>query len=131
MLPYAGIDTTRLLQEAMKVTEFNHRIIASNVANVDTPGYNPVEVDFQATLRSAIEGRGRISLRKTRSQHFEAKTSRPHFGNGTVFSKNDYNKVDIDKEMANLSKNTGRYVIYGSLLAKRFGLIKNIFTQMR
>ena len=131
MLPYAGIDTSRLLQESMKVCQFNHRIIANNVANVDTPRYNSVEVDFQATLRSALEGRGRIPLRKTRSQHFEAQRFRPEFENKTVFSKNDYNKVDIDEQMANLSKNTGRFMVYGSLLAKRFNIIKNTLNQLR
>ena len=131
MLAYAGIDTTRLLQEGMRVCEMNHRIIANNVANVDTPHYNSVSLDFQATLRSALEGRGRISLRKTQPEHLEAQRFHPAFEATSVFSKNDYNKVDIDEQMAQLSKNTGRYTIYGSLLAKRFDIVKNMLTQVR
>ncbi|MGC8846954.1 MAG: flagellar basal body protein, partial [Candidatus Hydrogenedens sp.] len=30
----------------MKVAEINHRYIANNIANADTPGYTQKELDF-------------------------------------------------------------------------------------
>ena len=131
MLPYAGVDTTRLLVEAMKVTDANSRVIANNIANVDTPRYNATNLDFQATLRNAIEGRGRVSLRKTQNRHFVVEFSRPEVEANAFISKNDFNKVDLDEQMAKLSENTGRYTLYGSLLVKRFQLLRSMFSSLR
>ena len=131
MLPYAGVDTSRLLVEAMKVAEANHRIIANNVANADTPHFTPTRLDFQATLRSAVEGSGRISLRKTQPRHLDVSRDRPAFDRLAVLSKNDYNKVDVDQEMALLSENTGRYTVYASLLVKHFEQMKHMLNDLR
>lgn len=131
MEPYAGVDTTRLLMAGMRVAQLNHRLIANNIANVDTPGYNPVTIDFQATLRDALDGRGSISLRKTRPQHIERNRLNPFLESLAYISKNDYNKVDIDQEIAKLSKNTGRYNVYGSLLVKRFQMVTNMLSAAR
>ena len=79
----------------MPLAEDNHRIIANNIANLDTPGYNPVEMDFQPTLRDAIGGPGRISLRWTRPQHLDASQFGLRHASLVHSAKNDYNKVDI------------------------------------
>ena len=131
MSAFGGVDTTRLLVAGMKVAQDNVRITANNIANVDTPGYNPVHLDFQATLRDALEGRGAISLRKTLPQHLE--TSRQRLGTGVLVrtSKNDYNKVDIEEEIANLSEYRGKYIQYSSLLTKQFSMVKNMLANTR
>ena len=46
-------------------------------------------------------------------------------------SKNDYNKVDLEEEMARLSQNTGKYTLYASLLTKRFSQIKDMLAAVR
>lgn len=129
--PYAGIDTSRLLLAGMRVAQDNHRFIANNIANVETPGYNPVSLDFQATLRNAIEGRGRIELRRTRPRHLTAERFDVALQNLVFQSRSDYNKVDIDREIANLSKNTGRFTTYGSLLTKQFQMVTRMLANER
>lgn len=131
MQAFARVDTTTLLVKAMSVAQDNHRIIANNIANADTPRYNPVQLDFQATLRNALEARGRNSLRSTRPRRLGASRSRPEINKLVTISKNDYNKVDLDREMANLSKNTGRYNLFGSLLVKQFQMVKNMLSNAR
>jgi flagellar basal-body rod protein FlgB len=130
-MPLQGVDTTRLLVGAMKVCRQNHLVLANNIANVDTPNFNPTELDFQATLRSALEGQGRISLRKTQPQHFERVVDRPNFERLAILSKNDYNKVDLDDQMAKLAENTGRYTTYASLLRKQFDQVSNALASLR
>lgn len=127
----SGVSVTRALVTGMQVAQANHRIIANNIANIDTPGYNPISLDFQGTLRNALEGRGGISLRRTRPRHLDAERFRPEI-KGLVFSsKNDYNKVDMDVEIANLSKNTSRYNLFGSLLVKQFQMVKSMLNSQR
>lgn len=126
MPPFQGIDTSQLLQTAMRVRVMNQNLIANNIANVDTPNYNPVSLDFQRTLRQALAGRGRISLRRTNPRHLERTLDLPKFEHVAISAKNDYNKVDLDHEMTRLSDNTGQYTTYGSLLVKRFRTIKDM-----
>ena len=131
MTAFAGVNTTELLVAGMRLAQDNHRIIANNIANVDTPRYNPVEMDFQSTLRNAVEGRGRISLRRTRPQHLDASRFSIRHTSLVQISKNDYNKVDIEREIANLAENRGRYNVYGSILVKQFAMVKSMLSNLR
>lgn len=130
MTPFAGVDTSTLLAQAMKVREQNHRFLANNIANVDTPHYNPVELDFQKTLHSLVEGRGGVALRTTRPRHFDHETQRLDFERLAFLSKNDYNKVDLDDQMTKLSQNTGEYTTYARLLSKRFEMTKSMLQSL-
>jgi len=130
-MPFQGVDVVRLLQAGMKTAAMNHRLIANNVANVDTPNYNPTRLDFQATLRAVLEGSDRFTLRRTQDRHFEAARQLAKFESLANFSKNDYNKVDLDEELATLSRNTGKYTVYGSLLAKYFRQVRNMLNNER
>ena len=131
MAPFAGIDAGRVLIEAMKTSELSHRYISNNIANADTPHFNPTEVDFQKTLKAALEGRGGFDLRTTRPRHLSYTEHRPQFERIAFLSKNDYNKVDLDEQLAKLSQNTSRYGSYAQLLSKRFGQFKEMLNALQ
>lgn len=131
MPPFPGVDVVRLLQEGMRTAALNHRLIANNIANADTPDYNPVHLDFQSALRAALEGSDRVSLRKTQVRHLNAARPLLKFERLAILSKNDYNKVDLDEEMVRLSDNTSKYTIYSALLAKHFRMTRNMLTTLR
>ncbi|HPO14040.1 MAG TPA: flagellar basal body rod protein FlgB [Candidatus Hydrogenedentes bacterium] len=130
MTPFAGVNTDNLLVQAMKTAELNHRVLSQNIANVDTPNYNSVNLDFQKTLRAAIEGRGGFALRTDRPRHLDFSENRPEFERLAFLSKNDYNKVDLDEQMAKLSENTGNYTTYAALLSKRFEMVKSMLNSL-
>ena len=130
MAAFAGVDTSRVLIEAMKTAELSHRYIANNIANVDTPHYNATEVDFQKTLRDALQGRGGFALRTDRPRHLSFTQHRPQFEGLAFLSKNDYNKVYLDDQMAKLSQNSGRYMTYARLLTKRFERTKRMLNDL-
>lgn len=131
MSAFAGVNTGYLLHQAMRTAELNHKLIAQNIANAETPNYNPASLDFQATLKAALGGRTRFDLRKTDVRHLDGGVATPRFERLAISSKNDYNKVDLDQEMTRLSANTGRYTTYSSLLAKRFRSIKDMLDKLR
>jgi flagellar basal-body rod protein FlgB len=131
MSAFSGVSTVDLLAGAMGVAQDNHRIIANNIANADTPGYTPVKLDFQGTLRSMIGGQGRISLRNTRPEHLQRSFGTPRTHRFQSTAKNDRNKVDLEMEIAALSKNTGKYSLYASILTKQFQMTKNMLTNTR
>jgi len=130
-MAFAGVNSVRLLQDAMRVCMQNHKVIANNIANADTPNFTPAKLDFQGTLRETLEGRGRFSLRKTQARHLDLTREIPRFEHIALSAKNDYNKVDLEQEMANLSENTGNYTIYSSLLVKQFRQAKDMLSAMR
>lgn len=130
MVPFGGVDTGRVLVEAMKTAEMKHRVLANNIANVDTPHFNPGHVDFQKTLQGLIEGRGGVALRTSRPRHLDLGAARPQFKRLAVLSKNDYNKVDLDEQLSDLSENTGKYTVYARLLTKRFEVVKNMLQSL-
>lgn len=45
----------QLLELSLRVRGARHEIISANIANVDTPGYRPKELDFNSVMRSAAE----------------------------------------------------------------------------
>lgn len=130
-LPFAGIDTARVLLEAMKTAETNHRILANNIANVDTPHFNASEMDFQKTLQNAIHGRGTFDLRTARPRHMDFVSHRPRFDKKSYLSKNDFNKVDLDDQLTKMAANRGNYTTYARLLGKRFQQVKDMLQALR
>jgi len=48
----------RALERSLQYMSARHRLLAANIANIETPGYRPMDVSpqaFQAALRDAIE----------------------------------------------------------------------------
>ena len=131
MTPFGGVDTITVLHQGMRVAHRNHTLIANNIANVDTPGYDPTRLDFQASLRAALQGQDRIALRRTDPRHLEANIPNPSFERLALSSKNDYNKVDLDQEIVLMDENTGKYTTYGRILGKKFGLMKDMLANIR
>ena len=129
---FEGVDTARLLHGAMRVAVTNHTIIANNITNADTPGYNPTSLDFKATLKDVIGGKRSVSLRKTHPKHLEGRPRMSAtFERKAVLSKNDFNKVDLEHEMDQLNRNSGNYDVYGALLTKRFTQAREMLQRLR
>jgi flagellar basal-body rod protein FlgB len=88
------------LARLLDTCALRHRVIAQNVANVDTPGYHRLEVAFEDEL-SAATGRPEVVASQTAP-------TRP-----------DGNNVSIEQEMSDLNKNALLYQTAAQLLASR------------
>lgn len=87
------------LERYMDLLSARQKTVASNIANVDTPGYKTKDIDFQTAFRSAIGAGG--------AQSFEV---------GGLPVKNDGNNVNLDREARLLSENDMRFSLASSLL---------------
>jgi flagellar basal-body rod protein FlgB len=89
-------DTTQLaLERAISGATLRHSVLAGNLANVNTPGYAPSDVDFHSALREALErGPGAV----------ESVEIAPVRATGTAL-RADGNGVDVDVEGAKLAEN--------------------------
>ncbi|MDD5348805.1 MAG: flagellar basal body rod protein FlgB [Chthoniobacteraceae bacterium] len=85
----------------LDMTQLRHEAIASNIANVETPGYKRVDLpkdfskEFAARLRS-----GTLDRLRTPSLVEDTKTTS---------QRHDGNNVEIDKELLEMSANTTQY----------------------
>ncbi|WP_281889669.1 flagellar basal body rod protein FlgB [Paenibacillus sp. YYML68] len=101
-----------LNESLLDVLTLKHKVIADNIANVDTPYYKAKEVVFQDELRRQLENgdQAKLQLHQTEAKHLpghKPPTEVPHQVrklSHTVMNNNQ-NNVDIDYEMASLAKN--------------------------
>jgi flagellar basal-body rod protein FlgB len=92
----ALIDTTQIaLSRAITGATVRQSTLATNLANANTPGYLPQDVDFHSTLRSAMNTGTERALESTEF----LPTSR---GSGPL--RADGNGVDPDAEAAKLAQ---------------------------
>lgn len=101
-------------QKALDLRAFRQQLLASNIANADTPGYKARDIDFAAALRSATSGDTlpAVSLRETNARHLRAPTSDAP---AAVLYRSpqqpsiDGNTVDMDVERNRFADNAVHY----------------------
>jgi flagellar basal-body rod protein FlgB len=119
-----GMPTVDLLAVSLRLLERNNRLLANNIANVDTPNFKPSHLDFHESLKkvlrhttSASGGVGRPLPMVLEEDGAEA--------------RNDGNSVDIETEMMKVAENTAKYELYAGLLKKKFEITKGMLTRLR
>lgn len=92
-------DSTQLgLEAAMRGAALRQTLLTSNMANVNTPGYQRKDVDFHAALRAAQQTGAALESVAFQPQTESGRTVRP-----------DGSGVDPDQEAAALAENALEY----------------------
>ncbi|MCM3564869.1 MAG: flagellar basal body rod protein FlgB [Hydrogenophaga sp.] len=89
------------------------QVIASNIANADTPGYVARDFDFASALKSA-SGSANGTVATTDARHFSSVGVQAGAGPKLGYAvqtqpSQDRNTVDLDRERAAFADNTIRY----------------------
>lgn len=101
-------------QAALNLQAHRQQLLASNIANADTPNYKARDIDFRAALSGAVGGRlGPLALSATRSGHLAASVNNP-LDRYTRYraefqSSVDGNTVSMDTERAAFAENAVHY----------------------
>ncbi|MBB5018745.1 flagellar basal-body rod protein FlgB [Chitinivorax tropicus] len=101
------------LEKAIKLRTFRQELIASNIANADTPGYKAKDIDFANALSGAVGNRGDLALSTTHRRHL-GPAEGSAMGAQVLYrlekqASIDGNTVDTDTELANFTDNAVRY----------------------
>ena len=92
-------DTMRFHQTALNARAYRQQVIASNIANADTPNFKAKDLDFQAALEQAAAKAA--PLQSTSEQHMTLLNASPRiFERAGVQPSLDGNTVDADTERA-------------------------------
>lgn len=98
-------------QQAMGMSRERLRLLASNIANAETPGFKARDLDFRAALDKA--GTSAVRLAATRPGHMQggAEDLRPLVTYRTPEQPSaDGNTVDADKEKTAFAEASVRYM---------------------
>ena len=110
MINSSVFDYINVLDKASDAAWKRNEVIANNIANIDTPGYKRVDVDFESVLE--------YELRHFQYEPLDVKVKNVHLNRldvGTYVDAPDYsyridkNNVDVDQEASNLAKNQIKY----------------------
>ncbi|MDR4509042.1 MAG: flagellar basal body rod protein FlgB [Candidatus Brocadiaceae bacterium] len=110
--------TFQLLENLLDVSSLKHKVTANNIANINTPGYKKMEVDFEDQLKKAMKSNSSGAFASFQPKVVISKIEED------ASMRKDGNTVDMEKEFAGLLKNTGSYKIYSQLLSKKFDLVR-------
>ncbi len=118
--------TTRAIELAAEFTEHRHRVLAENLANVDTPNYATRRLDvepFQASLRQALdaapEAEARLELRDN-AQFWTGPDGRVQARPSITPAQNvlfqDGTNVRLERLMTDVAQNSQSYELATTLL---------------
>jgi len=95
----------------MDLLSFRQKLVASNIANADTPGYRTRDIDFQAEFQNAANGDPQVS------------------GVAGLAIKNDGNDVSVDREARLLAENALRFQMASNLMRSQIRLVRSAITE--
>jgi flagellar basal-body rod protein FlgB len=95
------------IEQFMNLVSARQKVVAANIANADTPGYQTKDIDFNNELQSQMSG------------------SKPNVMEVSgLKNKNDGNNVDIDREARLLAENALRFSVAENLAHSEISTIR-------
>ena len=98
---------TDSLEQYMNLVSMRQKLVTSNIANADTPGYKTQDLDFQASFQSLMDG-----------------GTPQAFTVPSLPTKNDGNNVDLDREARLLADNALRFSVASNLMRGQLTQVK-------
>ena len=138
--------TTSILEKALDGLTSRQSAITSNLANIDTPGYQAQTVDFETALRSEVSAMSSssgnatdpsagpaadVAMRTTDPRHF-ASIASSFSSSGAASSttneslRNDKNTVDLETEMTALTETQIKYSAVSRLTTDKLDQILTV-----
>ncbi len=110
-------DTLRFNQTALTLRAARQELIASNIANADTPNYKAKDIDFSKAMQGALAGsNAKLQMATTAVSHLNGGGSdalgalgAPVMYRSAVQPSADGNTVDMDVERAQFADNALHY----------------------
>ena len=91
----------------MDLLSARQKLVASNIANMDTPGYKTRDIDFQFEFMSQVKGDPPNVIETP-----------------GLAIRNDGNNVDMDREARLLAENAIRFNLASSLAKSQFRIVR-------
>jgi flagellar basal-body rod protein FlgB len=119
----------QMLNAQMRYQSQNQKVLATNIANIDTPGFQPREmkkVEFDRLVSSEVL---KLNMKATSQHHLIGKNplSGPYRDEESrkIFETSPVkNSVSVEQQMAKLSENTSQHQLTTNLFRKYTGMYR-------
>lgn len=124
--------TIDLLGKSVDLRSKNQNLIASNIANAETPNFIPKSLDFEQELQGALKNRqaGQRALTAPHSRHIPVRGAGASSGIQSVTGQiietpaktpgKDGNAVELENEMGRMAENQVMFNASVQMLTKKF-----------
>lgn len=120
-----------LLQKSLDFRSRRNALLASNIANIETPGYKARDLVFERALGEALHADEPGPLSVTDGRHMDGRRGIPlgRVQPQLIHSANpvgnlDDNSVDLEREMAKLGENQVNYQALTQMISHRFTMLR-------
>lgn len=137
-MPIDGIFNTNieLLGKSIDLRAKNQNLIASNIANSETPNYVPKSLAFEDELQGALKGgqKGTPSLTHPRHLPLKGANNRLQSVTGRIVETpaktpgKDGNAVELENEMSRMAENQVMFNASVQILSKKFSGLRSAIT---
>jgi flagellar basal-body rod protein FlgB len=117
--------TMKMLENMLDYRTKRHKIIASNIANIDTDNYKKSDISFEEEFGKA----GKLPMATTDPGHIPHRNTPSHTLDYEVSQSDE--KVIVDKEMANLAENHLMYNVTVEMLSRKFKELDTVLKEAK
>ena len=131
-----------ILGESLNALSDRQNIIASNIANANTPGYRAKTLNFEDVMRSLAPSESLLPMKTNSAKDLSNGNGCDVTPNGSGFIKSfvynqtdesipplDGNTVILSKEMSDMASNAIRFQAVANLITKKFNMLNYAITQ--
>jgi flagellar basal-body rod protein FlgB len=133
--------TQQLLELSLRVRAARHEVLSANVANADTPGYRPRELDFKTVMQTAVGSGAEDPTTPSQRRDIDPKLAAELLpsmiyqvespGHGQGEDRLDGNAVSLDQEMARLTENALAHETSLTLLSRTLAGLRYVIGEGR
>ena len=113
-----------VLSKALDLRTERHQVLASNIANADTPGYKARDFEFKMAMQGAMSSSAAAGMAITARGHQAGSGGLAGMGAMQFRTETqaaaDGNTVDMDVERSQITDNALQYQIITQLISNRF-----------
>lgn len=108
-------ESLRFHQTALSLYGSRQELLASNIANADTPGYKARDINFASALKNAVAGSSvKLPMATSSAMHLEGNANSSILGAPVQYRRPDQpsadgNTVNMDTERAQFADNALHY----------------------
>ena len=117
-----SLDIVGLLEAGIRAESLRQKTIASNMANIETPGYKRLDVNFEEVLAQAIRSSDVTDIQDMEPEIYQPQNT-PVRSNG--------NDVNLEAEIGEMIKNSLRQKAFMRLLSSKYRQIESAIDTSR
>lgn len=117
------MEMVSLIEKALNIRAYYHKVISGNIANVETPAYKEKDLNFRSELERQITS-GDKGLK---GSDIEVMESPVNDGLASI----DGNTVNMENQIVKLTENQLMYQTLVQVAAKRFSIMKFLISEGR